>query len=970
MGMGMEFSARRSRVLLHGLLVFLVVALGIVLAPSDSALATEADSGLQLFLSSSQADIKADDEVVFTLIGKNSSSQDIDHAAYKIDLPDGLKLMDGYVSEGDFGPIDSGAEATVQFKAKAKSDIKVASGVQQPVSNSGDAGTPAAGDSTVSVAVVAVSFVALVVLAFAFRRYKAMYVFMLAFVLAGSAVFATTARADEYAVASCEAEATCEITLFGKPATVKASVAYSYAEKEVLPADTMTRGEWIAKLLEGTDIEVTDAVVAPFTDIAGNKNEAAIKTAYARGFLPDDDAEFNPDAVATRDFVYSTAVLRAGFVADSAQLDAFDAADSKHPSLLAIAVDGGLVALDAQGKILPNDSFAASDTDVLLDRVKSLIADDSGEGDHCKITYRDDVTVVKGFERDGDSYLISTDTQLKNGDRIVLEPGDGQLEGAAGTISSVAQDGAKATVSVTPAEKLEDIYESIDISASNIAASLQYAEFSEGIELVDEPTATSLYDGRLDLPTFKLVMGEKTLGKYISGKMSVSVAPYINADFKWSIANGLERAKLGLGGDVGLNGTIKAETKNDVSIPLGKVPFEVSPGITVWLYLNIDVSVSGEVSLSITQKPYVCTTYSNGHLKFKGEVPSENTVIPSASLKLGIGPSASLNIMSFEMFDLKASIGALVKGSIVTRDTSLKCADVTDCAYLEVSAGTDTTWMKEAGLSLTLTLFDENNSPVKTSKHFENGEEVSECTYGKDTDSEGKDDDSGDDFEDDGSCYHPYHAGVSFNASYGREPSFDEPFSLAAGESLIVDAIDNDVEIDALWDSLEDYCSDTVLRRKDYDISTGELKGVWVMTPSCLSRTGNGLYVVKGYREVIEVLCGRQSFTATVHGDGKLPNLEKGTCDVITRYPLRLSRRQLKLKVGEKTVLSYKLDIASQLNLPDYDVGDVDLLSDNQKIKAEMLEDGTIQVEALSSGSCTLWVDEGLFYRLCYITVE
>ncbi len=984
MGVRMGLAARRARNLSRSLLMLLAVVLGVFLAPGVPALATGSDNGLLLCLSSSQEEINAGDEVLFTLVGKNVSSENIEQAAYNIDLPEGLKLMDGYSSEGDLGPIASGADASVQIKARAISDIQIASDTQQSSAKNEGAGTPAAGDQTIGWIAGAIALVAFGILLFALKRFREMHAIVLVLTLAGSAAFASTALAQETTALSNDASATCEITLCGEPATVKASVAYSYAEKEKPATDTLTRGEWVAKLLEGTDTGVTDAVVAPFADIAGNKNETAIKTAYARGFLPDDDAEFNPDAVATRDFVYSTAILRAGFVADGTQLDASDAADSKHPTLLAIAVDEGLAALDDQGKILPNDSFAANDADTLLDKVKSLIVDDSGEEDHCKITYRDDVTVVKGFKRDGDNYLISTDAQLKNGDRIVLEPGDGQLEGVAGTITSVVQDGAKATVSVAPAEKLEDIYESVDITASNIAASLQYAEFAQGIELVDEPTATSLFDGQLDLPTFKLVMGEKTLGKYISGKMSVSVAPYINADFKWSIANGLERAKLGLGGDVGLNGTIKAETKNDVSIPLGKVPFEVSPGITVWLYLNIDVSVSGEVSLNITQKPYVCTTYSNGHLKFKGEVPSESTVIPSASLKLGIGPSASLNIMSFEMFDLKASVGALVKGSITTRDTGLKCADVTDCAYLEVSAGTDTTWMKAAGLSLTLTLFDENNSPVKTSNHFENGEEVSECTYGKEADSEDKDDDSDDDFEDDGSCYHPYHAGVSFNVSYGREPSFDEPFSLQAGESLIVNAVDSDVSIDALGviAHIDDFDGDTVFRVKVYDIETGELKYWRITTPYNVPREGTGLYVPRGHREVIEVLCGQQSFTAETYVDGNRSSLSKGTCDVISRYPLRMSKRKLKLKVGEKAILSYKLDIASLVNQPNDTewftpqlicyANNTDKFDTSDKIKAELLGDGKIQVEALSSGACALILDDcgyGL-YRSCYITVE
>ena len=474
------------------------------------------------------------------------------------------------------------------------------------------------------------------------------------------------------------------------------------------------------------------SVNVPFSDIAGNENEAAIKAAYSLGII-DGGQKFNPDAPATREFVFATAVLRAGFSDDGSKLKAADANEANKPALLQVALDEGIASLDEQGCIRPQAAFDAAEADGLAKKVADLMAlGDSSSEDCNEVVYRKDVVVIHGFERVGDAYKVSSDCAVAKGDKVALETDESQADGAFGVVKSCTKNSDGTLLEIAQANKLEDYFESINISKSKIAASLDMIEPLEGVELVDEPMTTAVGDGKFDLPTVSFKIGEQTLGKHSKGELKLKMSPYARASMKWSADKGFQEMKLGLGGTAGLEGELKAELKNEVAIPVARIPFKISPTLTVWSVVNVEVSVYGKVKVTLNVESESSAFVRNGHVGFDYDATlGDSKIACEAGIKLGVGPQATLNFLGLGVCDVKLAVGAQAKGTGVVRDTGMVCNDVAVFAYADLTAGKDTVWMDAAGLTLEVKFWDEDNSPFKKNFHLEDFAFVPECTYGK-----------------------------------------------------------------------------------------------------------------------------------------------------------------------------------------------------------------------------------------------
>ena len=684
----------------------------------------EGHGGQRASISSDAASYKSGDTIALTIASTNDEDATWHSVSYSVKLPDGVEVDDGSALEGSFGDIAPGETKTATIKARA-----LASKTKGSI--------PQTGDSQF-VAWIPVFLMGLLLAAAGVRnRRNAALMILAAAVLAVSTYAApVSAHADQGVM---QETSTCEFKVNGKTVRAQVTVRRSRvsATDPVVKPDpvqpaTISRGAWLSKLLTATNAKMDVSADAPFLDIAGNENEAAIKAAYSLGII-DGGQKFNPDAPATREFVFATAVLRAGFSDDGSKLKAADANEANKPALLQVALDEGIASLDEQGCIRPQAAFDATEADGLAKKVADLMAlGDSSSEDCNEVVYRKDVVVIHGFERVGDAYKVSSDCAVAKGDKVALETDESQADGAFGVVRSCTKNGDGTLLEIAQANKLEDYFESIDISKSKIAASLDMIEPLEGVELVDEPMTTAVGDGKFDLPTVSFKIGEQTLGKYGKGELKLKMSPYARASMKWSADKGFQEMKLGLGGTAGLEGELKAELKRERAFPVARIPFKISPTLTVWSVVNVEVSVYGKVKVTLDVESESGVFVKNGHVRsYHDATLGDSKIACEAGAKLGVGPQATLNFLSMEVCDVKLAVGAQAKGTGVVRDTGMVCNDVAVFAYADLTAGKDTVWMDAAGLTLEVKFWDEDNSPFKKNFHLEDFAFVPECTYGK-----------------------------------------------------------------------------------------------------------------------------------------------------------------------------------------------------------------------------------------------
>ena len=703
-------------------LIFMVLLA--VFAVHPSLAYAEGYGGQRASISSDAVSYKSGDAVTLTIASTNDEDATWQSVSYSVKLPDGVEVDDGSALEGSFGDIASGETKTATIKARV-----LASKTKGLI--------PQTGDSQFSVWIPVFLIGLLLAAAGVRNRRNAALMILAAAVLAVSTYAApVSAHADQGVI---QETSTCEFKVNGKTVRAQVTVRRSrvsatdpVVKPDPVQPSTISRGAWLSKLLAATNAKMDVSVNVPFSDIAGNENEAAIKAAYSLGII-DGGQKFNPDAPSTREFVFATAVLRAGFSDDGSKLKAADANEANKPALLQVALDEGIASLDEQGYIRPQATFDATEADELAKKVADLMAwGDSPSEDCDEVVYRKDVVVIHGFERVGDAYKVSSDCAVAKGDKVALETDESQADGAFGIVKSCTKNGDGMLLEIAQANKLEDYFESINISKSKIAASLDMIEPLEGVELVDEPMTTAVGDGKFDLPTVSFKIGEQTLGKHSKGELKLKMSPYARASMKWSADKGFQEMKLGLGGTAGLEGELKAERKNEGAFPVARIPFKISPTLTVWSVVNVEVSVYGKVKVTLNVESESSAFVKNGHVGSDYDATlGDSKIACEAGIKLGVGPQATLNFLSMKVCDVKLAVGAQAKGTGVVRDTGMVCNDVAVFAYADLTAGKDTVWMDAAGLTLEVKFWDEDNSPFKKNFHLEDFAFVPECTYGK-----------------------------------------------------------------------------------------------------------------------------------------------------------------------------------------------------------------------------------------------
>lgn len=613
-------------------------------------------------------------------------------------------------------------------------------------------------------------------------------------------------------------------------------------------------------------------------------------------------------------------------------------------------------------------------------------AGSSGGANGYDYVLRSGVAQLEDYTPTGDASFKAPSSQgdLEVGNKVVLEATEENPFGAAGTVTDVTKN-PDGTVSVTfrQATDPSEIFYSLEATQWDVEIDSSMAEVegavsgAGGVSAEDSwtPSGGAIGDG------FNIKLDNN--GGYVKGNFSVK--PTIGYDVKWTLFGGLERCELELEGDASINAQAHVQNKNagkDVKILEAKVP--IAYGFSVDIPLYVHVSLEGDLTASVDYQMATTVRLDDGEWISKDNSTFTTELSAAIHMRLGGKVGAELKWLEVQLVDAAVDAGADGTAKTTVRETGLTCSDLNAYAYLGVEVGTGTNYLVKLGWTLDKDLINEKNSPLKLAWHFEDGERVPECTYGKDGEKPDEPEGPSGDVQ---VGTDPDFDGMPFltDEGWGTEPiwrededgdaELAEPFYVYAGTSVkITTAKDCSASVWIRGDG------NTVCRTRERDL-VQLLSGSYTRSPSASD----------GESITIDVLVGRVKIS-NIYGSYEnswdsvaISPIPSVTFESITeeKYPLELSETSLTMRVGDTYQLhsdesvcdlfnrygfEYEETIAYSWVESNYNVVRVDEVSDNE-------QDATIK--ALAPGEAYITVRFGRlwpgtnwdFERICKVTV-
>ena len=328
---------------------------------------------------------------------------------------------------------------------------------------------------------------------------------------------------------------TCEVEL---------NVNYNMKIQEVIPSgEQLTRGEWISRLVNILelkeqqeidrdsidDVEV-DAEIDieefryPFDDIEGNQYEEDIMYGYVNSLLDCEDGNFRPEDSATREFAALTAIKALGFDTIENSLIYDDVNQVTYKNEVGLALLLGLINLEGNN-FYPSRTLTDSEAEYIIDGIKGVLKSEEVEDDYDNvIKYKDDVIKLDDeikYEVDGTiiSFEINEIVKvLEVGDIIVL-PTEVPYK-----ITNVTVEEDKVIIQ-TEEPEIEETLEYIDIQGNAYVDASRFIP-AEGIEVIESPEQRINIDeeGSLSRPgTVDLNINKKIGNFKLEGKLAFNV---------------------------------------------------------------------------------------------------------------------------------------------------------------------------------------------------------------------------------------------------------------------------------------------------------------------------------------------------------------------------------------------------------------------------------------------------------------
>ncbi len=524
----------------------------------------------------------------------------------------------------------------------------------------------------------------------------------------------------------------------------------SYAienEEEIENPDTLTRGEWINRLVDAMDYEDLEVTIDEpyFTDTVGTDVEESINYAVAYRIVDLDDTEFHPYTLASREFIAVTTVKALGFQPQE-DLSCADSEDVKDLKNAYLAVKLGIIDL-VDDHFYPAENGTVGLAEQALNVVKTVLAStEVSDVPYSNIAYQDGVIVLEQNEvvNDGSNLIVNSDsiTQKISAGSIVAVRDIACYE-----VTSVQNTENGIVLETTEAE-IQDAIKSMNFEGELYADFSQF-EPAEGV-VVNLPATRTVTTPDLGSMPFTLSISDnvKVKGK-VDAKISVSAKADVDFGWKWppiDCKNLYFRLDPDLDVEAGIyvgdaDGAIDQETYDKVkkafengnrckgSINLGKVPVVGIPGVRVYIDLGLAYDANGFFKLIWNYNGQVgFQIYENNP---RGIYSATSTLTPQLGGEIKLGPeiAAVLKTAGYDLFDLSTSAGAQGKGDITLRPTGMVCSDLGVNVYWDMSVLKNSKLAEWFNWGWSYNIWDAANSPLKINGHAENWSIVPECTY-------------------------------------------------------------------------------------------------------------------------------------------------------------------------------------------------------------------------------------------------
>ncbi len=515
-----------------------------------------------------------------------------------------------------------------------------------------------------------------------------------------------------------------------------ANIAYAAtADGTDTASDTVTRAQWLSRLADtfGFEVDQDNYPDNYYADITSDSEYYSVIMMATEFGVLDIEAGENvyPDQPATREFAAQTLNYCLGFQLDSTEYTYSDSADTKYPADLQVAVNRGWFALE-DGKVLPAQNITAAEmTAMLADAAavqESTVVDDNHDDVY---TFADSVKVMSkttqaSVDADNVVRIKSAATKIEKGDTFVVWPS--ALPGIYVAESVTVADGVT-TITTSEADTSKAI-KSVDASG-NVAMDLSQFQEEDGVSVQYSQAGDSASLAGITTGT-NSVTATKDITLSNGAKASVT-CELSNLTLSQNINTANHTFYVSIKGKSNISSTVTLDAVSAAlgssSVTLGSVRVA---GVGT-IKLSVDLALNGKITASYAGSFETGMQYSDkdGFRITKSFQKESFTTTAEANASLGVKLEAGLDVYVVKgTLYAKTGISAKFKSSNYNDGKTPKnCTQIS--AWLYVSVGAEASvnilvWSKS--WTKDLIVYDETNSPVRLSFHYEDGKQVSACS--------------------------------------------------------------------------------------------------------------------------------------------------------------------------------------------------------------------------------------------------
>lgn len=579
------------------------------------------------------------------------------------------------------------------------------------------------------------------------RKGKKLLSLLLVITLAGTAAGAMPAKAETLENAKMISVST-SLSVGGAPLELKGEVSYQLQEKED-PEKTYTRGEWIHELLAIYGYAAREESAEPsYSDIADSEYKQDIENAVFHGILitDEEEEEFKPDELATREFASATAVLSLGYQLED-EIECEDADEITYLQEASFAIKNGLLELE-DGKFYPTRPLNEKEAENILETTEKIYQSTNSNGNKDEIVFREGVIQLEESTEHSDDGttlrlpLSEKIKDLKKDDIIVIGYSD------AYKVVDSQQEGDDVQIRYTT-PGLEEFLESMDVEGKGKLDFSQFVPAEEenqiqtyGAEDTEKTEEKAIKSNKVTIavsPTGDVsIEGTADLGDNYEFTYKVEAGILPEIDYKFDIDYAHRNIR-----NVYVKGTFeptftgkwgnKIERKSrkySRRISVGKVPIVGSKIVGLTVEIQLVLNADGTLSVEYIQPFTMGIGIENNKPTLIGEKGK-------AAFQCGLvgeikaGPSIGLAAETFqqEIINVSMDVGVRAGGSAIIRPGGDICFDGGLTMYMEMNALEGSIIGEWLNRKISWEIVNEYNSPVKRKRHFENLAEVPGCSF-------------------------------------------------------------------------------------------------------------------------------------------------------------------------------------------------------------------------------------------------